>query len=298
VAYLARCFSDCGLIVALNQYGTRTFDLTLKGHVESYADLNIGVNQLDNPNLWGVAGNAEFGPWYWPSLPEALHSWRRKVDDVRESIDKPILKTLGFPLEVTMALSRSVVQFLGDNPEAVTFSSFAADSGNAYRRKDKPPDEDSVARVCAARISKWLERHVLPGQDVVVDAPHLASRFPSLLKGNPAKIASWNSLANRKKPAGIQEKLISDFRFQKSFWFSRPVWYWNMVAKCELIEEIKQPWGARKAPWVFCEDTSTFRERGDCAEFVADTESPFSRRYVKKLPATVVDYRPQVRFSM
>lgn len=53
VAYLTRCFSSCGLIVGVNQFGDNTFDLTLKGHPESFADLNIGSSQLSNPNLWG-----------------------------------------------------------------------------------------------------------------------------------------------------------------------------------------------------------------------------------------------------
>ena len=41
VAYIARCFSACGFIIALNQYnnqGQPIFDLTLPGHVNSFAD--------------------------------------------------------------------------------------------------------------------------------------------------------------------------------------------------------------------------------------------------------------------
>src|SRR5439155_26063326 len=52
VAYFARCYSRCGIIVGLNQFGDKTFDLTLRGHPESYADLNIGGKQLHNRGLW------------------------------------------------------------------------------------------------------------------------------------------------------------------------------------------------------------------------------------------------------
>ena len=46
---------------------------------------------------------------------------------------------------------------------------------------DEPWDQGGIERVAAARLGKWLERLVLPGQNVLVDAPHLVSRFPSLV---------------------------------------------------------------------------------------------------------------------
>ena len=49
IAYVVRAFSECKLIVGLNQFGTNLFDLTLRGHPESFADLNLGIDQLDNP---------------------------------------------------------------------------------------------------------------------------------------------------------------------------------------------------------------------------------------------------------
>ena len=52
IAYVIRCFSRCQLIIGLNQYGMNSFDLTLRGHPESFADLNLGQYQLRNPDLW------------------------------------------------------------------------------------------------------------------------------------------------------------------------------------------------------------------------------------------------------
>ena len=72
-AYLVRCYSACGVIVGVNQFGENSFDLTLRNHPESYADLNIGANQLDNPGLWSTSWKG-FRPWYWPVLPDALWS--------------------------------------------------------------------------------------------------------------------------------------------------------------------------------------------------------------------------------
>ena len=42
VAYLARCFSSCGVIISLNEHGENPFDLTLTEYADSFADLNIG----------------------------------------------------------------------------------------------------------------------------------------------------------------------------------------------------------------------------------------------------------------
>src|SRR5712664_2014316 len=73
LAYLARCYSRCKLIVGLNEFGTNDFDLSLKGHPESYADLNLGGQQVSNPGLWTGKWDG-FRPWHWPLLPMALQA--------------------------------------------------------------------------------------------------------------------------------------------------------------------------------------------------------------------------------
>ena len=93
IAYVVRCFSECKLIVGLNQYGRNPFDLTLRGHPESFADLNLGADQLGNPDLWrGDWGGfrRDFRPWYWPNLFDSLCNFDRKVAEVKENLDKPI----------------------------------------------------------------------------------------------------------------------------------------------------------------------------------------------------------------
>jgi hypothetical protein len=296
LAYYARSFSNCGIIVGLNQFGPRTFDLSLKGHLESYADLNVGSDHIHNPNLWGKA-HSGFHPWYWPNLPEFYESYSLRIKDALKHLDDPILETIGFESDVSTMLSRSAVEFLGEDPRRVTFRTFACESGNGFRRKDEPATDEAVARVAAARVCKWLERSILPGQDILVDAPHLVSRLPSLLKGGGDSIAAWNRLAQKSKVVGIETGDIEDFRLKKDFWLSRPVWFWPAVAKCEKLEEIKNPWSMKPSKWVFCEDTSRFCKRTDCSEFVADTDSPFARRFAEKLSAQA-EYRPAVRFSM
>jgi len=180
------------------------------------------------------------------------------------------------------------------------------ESGNGLRGKDATSmrnavskiAEDVVARVGAARISKWLEMLVLPGQDILVDAPHLISRYPSLLTGQTSGINSWNKTAQSTdyRKLGISVKLIEPFRLKQGHWLSRPGWFWHELQECQAIPEVAEPWKTHRPSWVFCEDASRFYQEKVCRAFVADTESPYSRRFVRQFMDIV--YQPQVRFSL
>ena len=304
IAYIVRCFSECKLIVGLNQYGHNPFDLTLRGHPESFADLNLGEDHLGNPDLWrGDWGDSRRGyrPWYWPNLSDCLKNFDRKVAEVKENLGEPICEVLGFTPELFRLLPRAVVQFIGKvdakEPAETKFCEFVLQSGNGLRPKDATiSDKDVLARVGAARISKWLERLVLPGKDLLVDAPYLVARYPSLIADDEKKIKVWNRTAQLVdyRELGLNTDLIEPYRLKKDYWVSRPVWFWDKLRECESIQEIKEPWLTVKPSWVFCEDASRFYNRKDCQEFLADTASPFTRRFVKDFRG--VDYRPKVRF--
>ena len=306
IAYSVRCFSTCKLIVGLNQFGRNSFDLALKGHPESYADLNLGADQLDNPDLWrGTWGEVRrtFRPWYWPNFSDSLGTFDKRIKEVRDNLDEPICGVLEFDTDVFRLLPRAVVQFIGKGddkePAETTFREFVTESGNGLRPKDKDVlKEEILARVGAARISKWLERIVLPEQDILVDAPHLVSRYPSLIANEEQGIKAWNRTAQLVdyRDLGLGTELIERFRFKKDYWISRPVWFWDKLREHGQIKEITEPWLTSKPDWVFCEDASRFYKRNACREFLADTSSPFTRRFAKGFKN--VDYRPRVRFSL
>jgi len=309
VAYLARCFSSCGLIVGY-RYGDNSFDLTLRGglqeELQSFTDLYLGGEQLSNASLWTIVDDDHNGlrPWHWPVLPNYLRDLKKKVHDVKESVadNAPICQVLGLTPDLFEMLPRTTSQFLGRNPSKTSFREFVTQSSSGLEPRDASAVRDDshelLARVGAARISKWLERLVLPGQDTLVDAPHLVSRYPSLLLGDAEDIRVWNRTGRLTdhEDLGLSSELIAPFRFKESHWLSRPAWLWDALRESESIVEVKQPWLFKKPDWVFCEDTSRFHEGEKCQEFVADLSSPFSRRFAKVVEG--VDYRPRVRFSI
>ena len=299
VAYLTRCFSTCGLIIGINQPPLIDFVLTLQGRPASFADLNITEKNLNNPGLWGGEWQG-FRPWYWPNLPGFWASFERRIADVKEALDAPIWEVLGFDRYTFDVLPRSISDFLGSEPAEVTFREFVRKSGNALKVKDAKSDDcapEVLSRVAAARISKWLERLVLPGQDILVDAPHLVSRFPSLISGDAGDIGAWNTTARlgSHDEAGLDAGIIEEYRLKNHHWLSRPVWFWDGLRSCERIQEVREPWTVQMPDWVFCEDASAFDDRDKTASFVAETESPYSRRSVRRFAG--YDYRPFARFS-
>jgi len=298
VAYMVRSFSKCGLIVGLNLESRKRvfpsyFDLTLRGHPESFCDLNIDSAQLDNPGLWTDEWTG-FRPWHWPQIPKYHELMEKKIACVSNNPTKPIVQLLQFD-QILQLFPGSALQFLGGNPAEVTFKEFVLRSGNGLRGKDATTDE-MVARIAAARVSKWLERLVLPGQDILVDAPHLVSRFPSLLEGDPKDLANWNKTAdlsgNTVLPLELEK--IEAFSFKESYWVSRPVWFWNRVYTSNKIKEVANPWKSVETEFAFCEDSSTFEKRELCREFYATIDSPYNQRFIHAKPFDNVDYAPKV----
>ena len=310
VAYLARCYSRCGFIIALNQFGENIFDLAMTGHPDSFADLNLGSRQLANSALWHEPWKG-FRPSFWPMLPMAVKAFETRVQELQGRLNSKILSYFEFSPEISETLPRSTKEFLGkgQHVEDVTFKQFVEESGNGLRRKDKAPDSESLARIAASRLSKWLERMVLSGQDVLVDAPHLVSRFPSLLSGNVKAASSWNKTASFKaiNRLGLRYQAIAEFRFKRQDWLSRPAWFWKPLSNFDKIAEVTDPWAAERPDFVFAEDLSKFVPQNKAREFVAHLPSPFVRRFVfdkeaamGKLPLNLkgVEYVPAVRFSM
>ena len=73
---LARMFTDCSVVVILNQYPQAQFDLRLRGNLESHADLNVDAELVGTPGLWQDAPWEGFRPWKWQTLLGAVVTQR------------------------------------------------------------------------------------------------------------------------------------------------------------------------------------------------------------------------------
>lgn len=294
IAYMARCFSHCGLIIGINQYGRNDFDLTLRQHPESYCDLNLGGEQFTNIGLWSEK-RMGFRPWCWPELPSYLQTFNYRIQACLRHLEDPILETLG--LNDPVILSKSIAQFIGTNPESASFKEFATSSGRGLGPKDASVDPQSLARIAVAGVSKWLEQVVLPGQDILIDAPHLVSRFPSLLGGEKENVKTWNQTARfvEYKDLPLDFKKLENYRFKKDFWLSRPAWFWQGITESEDIDEVLNPMKKEEFDFLFCEDSSTFENRKICRVFKADVDSPYTRRFIHAEMFKDVNYTPKIR---
>ena len=221
VAYLARCFTTCGIIVVMNRQAHNPFDLTLKDHPESFSDLEIGQKQLGSRVMWGT-GLEEFAPWYWPILPRSVKDFGKRVKDVEEALQqgKTIREMLEFPEESWSWLPRNVLQFLGKDDRLENFlrtSPFGLYPRDRDALETNTEDMSSMSHLLAARISKWLEWLVLPGMDILVDAPHLVSRFPSLLKGDRSRVETWNAVTVRHtdEVPGMDTEVLAPFQSEE-----------------------------------------------------------------------------------
>ncbi len=302
LAYLVRCYSSCGLIVGVNQFGPNPFDLTLQGHPESFADLNVGERQLFNSGLWFARRDETFRPWHWPVIQEAVETQRQRVEDLAsDAMGTSILEFLGFKAEEVRFLDRAALEWLGKDPEKTTFEDFVQESGNGLRGRAKAHRDltslDCERRIAAARISKWLERLVLPSQLVLVDAPHLALEYPSLFDSRDYRALTPEILdqlcaANEEKNSAIP----SGAKFAQTAWLHRPAWFLPRIQEDSTVREVADPWSA-PLNWdlVFCEDTSRFARRSEAKLFWVEHGGLDRPRWVCGIAE--VDYAPPGRFA-
>ncbi len=282
LAYLLRCFSKCGFIIVLNEFGN-VFDLSLGSPPEGFADIHIGDEQIGNPGLWRAPFDG-YRPWYWPVVPDARKNFDQCVKDVQENLDKPILDFLDLSHVIDWMPRRAQDFLLGKQKiEKVTFRDFVKSAHGGISSKDSLIPEQ-MARVAAARIVTLLNSIILPEQSVLVDAPHLVSRFPSLILNQRDEIGMWNKLCNPVTHE-IDDLLVEDLReykFKQSHWLWRPAWYWPEINKDEGIEEVRDLGLVEEIDWVFCENISRFVPDKFTQGFRARVSPPFIKRHVFK----------------
>ena len=292
LAALARRYSRAGPIVSVNRFGERSFDLRLRPGVETWAEMSVAHEDLRNPRLWSADANGLYRPWGWSSLEHLPELFDLRVRHALGHFDSPVAVSLGISKTQMDLMPRRVSESLGDDPYSITFEQVALQRAFQSRGVAKP-SRPQVARVAAAEVGKWLSNQVLPGQEILIDAPHLVAHYPSLVKGGRTR-TSLNDLARMPAEAGLplEATKIEDARFQPSFWLDRPAWWTERVLENRQLAENRKPWEMKPLKYCFAEDTSRFHEPSECQPFQA--VGTLGRRYVR-IPDASIKYKPSNR---
>jgi hypothetical protein len=306
VSYLVRCFSKCKVIVGVNEYGANPFDLTLKPDPNSFSDVSIGEKQLTNLGLWTGEHVNGYRPWAWPTLLPLVDSFDRRVRQVELAPDAHVVDVCGLAEDVNL-LPRSVVALLerpGQEDERTSLVDLARGPRLGYRAGDEAPSQPAVARVAAARAARWLEGFVLPLQEVVIDAPHLAARNPALLRHD---VSRETLDATTKFGADLGELGLVDaaakWRAETDDWLSRPALRWQRVRNDPDLGSRRRPTPGDES-LVFCEDLSSFRPQSQARRFVSALDSSSPARWIcdpqgpESHGVADVEYRPVSRLAL
>ncbi len=292
LASLVRRFSTAGPIVSVNRFGGRKFNLSLSGEPRAWADLSVSHDDLEDSGLWTHTWG-RYRPWTWPVLLELVGLFPKRVSYCHDHLDENIVDALQIPKAVAAIFPRRSADVLGDLGSVTLLS---------LTRSRQPPKDPKLplefsARIAASEVGRWLEQTVLPTQDVLVDAPHLVTLFPSLLTVERETVSSLNGLATlRGAPAlPLDQKPIEASRFRLGFWLSRRVWWTDMVLSSSAVPEVLDPRRRRTLRHVFAEDTSGFHPPKDCTEFEA--EGLFPTRWVRRPFGNKIPYEPSSRLA-
>lgn len=284
IAYAARLMADVGPMLLVNQYGTDSFDLTMRKAIGSYADYDVGHKRLATRNLFSSSGFTDFRPWSWPNLLLEHSRFKEMVKYVFDNLDKPLLPTLGFntlDYDSPRFLRREIVGVLGVD-DKTTFRELVVNRRCVGIFNILEKDESvlsSLADMQLARISSvvvwhWLERVVLPAQDTLCDLPHLIYFLPWLLGNEASSVAAWDERCD------IERKMeaLSDYVFSPSCLFSRPV-YW--LKEVRERTSVPSDFSISSVPrLVFCEDVSRFVQESVAVDFYPDIHAADTLRWV------------------
>ena len=313
VVTLARAFTRAKAIVLVNQFGTNSFDLTLTKAIASNADLDVGSGQLCNPSLWEPSKRAGFAPWTWADgVIAAADRMDATIRWVTERLDDSVLASLGFTADSEQADAPNFIQpdlWQGCVADPTTTFREMVSESEFLTSKDRDAFvnfDEPCARVAASIVAHWLDRWVIPANEVLIDLPHIASIYPWLLKDRD-DIGIWQTTCTA---AGVDVMLepLGKHLFAPGFPISRPaVWRKAVLADPDLAE----PAGFTYDDFpdvVFCEDVSCFvdfkRSRSfssrlpdsDPQRFVSDGEEGKSTK--EEFPTSAVSYEPSVLFAL
>lgn len=310
IARLARSLSKCGAIVVMNQYKGQ-FDLGMRGHLDSFADVNIDAPLVGRAALWTRvdAAQGQFNPTTWTPLPTLLDAARKLTAMLAEQgIDAPVMPLIGLGTVALAELSDTAFGFLSLN--AQTAEELAAVTAREFlqRSLDKRFVDCLLAKApnilfgfAAFRLVKWLDRAVLRPMDVLIDGLHLIDRLPFMI--DPAKVdvsdpAAWVKAAAA-PTTSLQWELLKDYHNDlASSALGRTVFDWFRLANDGKVDEMQDAYlESDPARYYLAEDTSRFVEKEALTRYRADFHNFGDRRGIEKLADVTYGPLRRIRFG-
>jgi hypothetical protein len=309
VARLARTFSKCGVIVVMNQYKGPQFDLGMRGHLDSLADVNVDANLIGSPALWNDLAPAElqFDPTTWIPLAK-LYAAARELSASFEAggFGVKIMPLIGLAEDGLSELSDTAFGFLSVDAETtVELAGYTVDQFLQRSLSDelvetlKNHSPKTLFDFAAFRIAKWLDRAVLRPMDVLIDALHLVDRLPFLMdpqKTDATNAADWSQAAA--EPAQtLRWEVLEKYKNEKaSLVLGRIVFDWFRLSNDDAIDKLQDAYlDLQQDRFHLAEDTSRFVTREKLTRYRADFHNFRDRRAVERLPD--ITYGPLRRLS-
>ena len=99
----------------MNQFKGPQFDLGMRGHLDSFADVNLDADLINSPALWRIVpATANFNPTTWRPLPTILNAGRQLSKQLEEDgLDTLITSNLGLNEDAIAHLSDTAIRFSG-----------------------------------------------------------------------------------------------------------------------------------------------------------------------------------------
>lgn len=305
VARLVKAYSRGNLVVVLNQFSKVDFDLTMTGHLESWADVNIDSRSIGETSLW-KSGDTQFAPSYWAPLLNLADERKAFAKKLAEQMDQPILAALELGADDLTGISDQAFAFLSESAKALDQLA-AVTPAEFVRQILAKKDADALlasspefaARLVASRIAHWLDRSVWRPLDALIDAAHLIERRPYLTTANTDQMLDlgwWGSLRNGELGVLREEVKSAALLDQVSRLLGRPVFSSARLDADAFSTKLANFYNyPPTADVVFAEDTSRFVERSKAKEFRAGFGNFNDRRFVEYLQGK--DYGPVRRFA-
>lgn len=310
IARLARSYSQCGVVAVINQFKGPQFDLGMRGHLDSFADVNLDASLINTPALWQkMPATGEFNPTTWTPLPIRLNSACQLSKKLEQGgLDSKVSPLLGLDEDAINQFSDTAFGFLSTEAEtsnelaSVTVRSFLERSlGHNQVVHLSKYSAKYLYNFAAYRLIKWLDRAVLRPMDVLIDAPHLIDRLPFLM--NTEKIdqsisENWAKAASQPTEFLYWSRLERFHNKEASKLLGRDIFNWHNMVYDEEIEQIQDEYIDQEdesQKFYLAEDTSRFVEIGALMRYRADFHNFGDRRGIEKL--NNITYGPLRRMS-